>query len=91
MNRCGSFGGGGATHEVEPDRWRLAGVDFLGAMEVDLGMQIYKNNKRQRKRKERQPKVVWGGNEQPCAYFKGSKYSLLCCGEGLYAEAKRVY
>ena len=36
MNRCGSFEGGGAAREVEPDRYHLVGVDFLGAMEVDL-------------------------------------------------------
>ena len=45
MNRCGSSRGGGAARDVEPDRCRLAGVDLLGAMEVEPGVQICKNNK----------------------------------------------
>ena len=43
MNLCGSFGGGGAASEVEPDRYLLAGVDFRGAMVVDLGLEICKH------------------------------------------------
>ena len=38
---------------MESDRCCLAGVDFLGAMEVDLGVQIYKNNKKTRENEER--------------------------------------
>ena len=56
MNRCGSFGEGGAAREVEPDRCRLAGVDFLGDKEVDLGVQICKNNKKTREEEERAAK-----------------------------------
>ena len=59
MNRCGSSGGGGAACEVEPDRCRLARVDFLGAMEVDLGVQICKNNKKRDRKMKGQPKVMW--------------------------------
>ena len=59
MNRCGSSGGGGAAHELELDRCRLAGLDFLGAMEVDLGVQIYKNNKKREGKKKGHPKFVW--------------------------------
>ena len=48
MNLCGSSGGGGASCEVEPDRCLLAGVDFHGAMVVDLGLGIYKKKKKRR-------------------------------------------
>ena len=44
MNQCGSSGGGGAAREVELDHCCLVGVDFLGAMEVDLEVKICKNN-----------------------------------------------
>ena len=43
MNLCGSSKGGGAAHEVEPDRCLLAGVDFRGAMVVDLRLEICKH------------------------------------------------
>ena len=59
MNQCGSSGGGGAAREVELDHCRLARVDFLGAMEVDLRVQIYKNNKKRERKKKGQPIVVW--------------------------------
>ena len=52
MNLCGSFRGGGADREVEPDRYLLARVDFRGAMGVDLGLEICKHpKKRERERK----------------------------------------
>ena len=41
-----------AAREVEPDCCRLAGVDFLGAIEVDLGVQICKNNKKKMREEE---------------------------------------
>ena len=43
MNLCGSFGGGGVSSEVEPDRYLLAGIDFYGAMVVDLGLGFCKH------------------------------------------------
>ena len=45
MNRYGSSEGGGAARELEPDRFRLAQVDFLGAMEVDLWSRSTKKKK----------------------------------------------
>ena len=45
---CGSSGGGGTTREVDSDHCLLARVDFLGAMVVDLGVEIYKHNKKTR-------------------------------------------
>ena len=59
MNRWGSSGGGGAACEVEPDRYLLAGVDFLGAMDVDLGLGICKQDKKQEIERKGHPKVVW--------------------------------
>ena len=52
QNQCGSSGGGGATHEVELNHCHLAGVDFLGAMEVDLGRRYAKITKKKTKREE---------------------------------------
>ena len=57
MNRCGSFGGGGAAREVELDRCLLAEINFLGAMVDDRGVEICKHKKkRERGRKERAAK-----------------------------------
>ena len=54
--RCGSSGGGGTAREVEPDYCRLAVVDFLGAMEVDIWGKSAKNTKRTREEAERAAK-----------------------------------
>ena len=59
MNRCGSSRGGGAAREVEPDRCPLAGVDFLGAIAVELGMQISKKNKKRDRKRKTQQKFAW--------------------------------
>ena len=48
MNLSGSSGGGGAAREVEPDRCLLAGIDFRGAMVVDLGLGICKHKKKKK-------------------------------------------
>ena len=62
MNRCGSSrGGGGAAHEMESEHCRLAGVDFLGDMEVDLGAQICKMNKENETGSRKGRKKVSGG------------------------------
>ena len=64
MNRCGSSGGGSFSCEVEPNRFLLVGVDFLGAMEVDLGVEICKISKKKKKKKKRGRgkggQIVWG-------------------------------
>ena len=64
---CGSSGGGGVTRKVEPDRCLLAGINFRGAMVVDLGLGICKHKKKKKKKQERerkgQPNFMWGGNE----------------------------
>ena len=52
MNRYGSSEGGGAARELEPDRFRLAQVDFLGAMEVDLWSRSTKKKKKKKTREE---------------------------------------
>ena len=46
MNLCGSSGGGGAAREVEPDRYILVGIDFRGAMVVDLGLGFINTKKK---------------------------------------------
>ena len=61
MNLCASFGGGGSAHEVEPDHCLWAGVDFLGAMVVDLGVEICKNNKKRERERNGIPKFRVGG------------------------------
>ena len=69
MNRCGSFGeGGGAAREVGLNHCLLAGVDFLGTMEVDLGVEIFKISKKKRERERERERergkcgqIMWGG------------------------------
>ena len=58
MNLCGSSGGGGAAREVEPDPCLLIGIDFRGAMVVDLGLGFCKHKKNGREREERFSKFV---------------------------------
>ena len=60
MNLCGSFRAGGAAREVEPERYLLAGIDFRGAMVVDLGLGICKH-KKSREGEERTTKILLGG------------------------------
>ena len=67
MNLCGSFGGGGAAHEVEPDRCLLAWIDFCGAMVVDIGLGICKHKKKKKKKKTRE------GEERAAKFHVGGK------------------
>ena len=60
MNLCGSSGVGGAAREVEPDSCLLAGVDFRGAMVVDLGLEICKHSKKRKKERKGQPNPCGG-------------------------------
>ena len=61
---------GGAAGEVEPDHCLLAGIDFLGAMVVDLGVKICKHNKKKmREGEERAANRVGAKNEDPCGYL----------------------
>ena len=70
MNRCGSSRGGGASHEVELDRCRLAGVDFLGAMEVDLWGRSAKKHKENERGSRKGSKMEGGGkNDRPLGYL----------------------
>ena len=82
---------------MESDSCLLAGVDFCGAMVVDLGLGICKHKKKKKRNgKERAAKFVCvcgvggggGGNEHPFGYLKGSKIRAampqrraLRCGE----------
>ena len=60
MNLCGSSRGGGAAREVDLDCCLLVGIDFRGAMVIDLGLGFCNTKKTgERERKER-PKFVWG-------------------------------
>ena len=52
MNPCGSSGKGGAACEVEPDRCLLVGIDFCGAMVVDLGLGFCKHKKKKKGERE---------------------------------------
>ena len=49
-------GGGGVALEVEPDLYLFAGIDFRGAIRVDLGLGFRqtKKNERERERKGNQ-------------------------------------
>ena len=47
MNRLGSSGGGGAAHDVELERFCLAGTDFLGSIVVAIGYKSAKRHTRQ--------------------------------------------
>ena len=100
MNLCGSFGGGGTTREVEPDCCLLVGIDFRGAMVVDLGLGFYKHKKRgEREREERATKFEWGGgNENPFEFLKDSKIApatsrrmALCYGEAWLRSGVELY
>ena len=42
MNRRGLSEGGGSARDVEPEQYRLAGTDFLGAMVVNFSSQSAK-------------------------------------------------
>ena len=57
---CGSFGGGGTACEVESDSCPLVGVDFQGSMEVDLGVEIYKLNKKNERGRGKGGQIVRG-------------------------------
>ena len=53
MNLYGSSGWGGDSFEVEPNHYLLAGIDFRGAMVVDLGLGICKHTKKKKNERER--------------------------------------
>ena len=91
MNLCGSSGGSGAAHEVKPDRCLLAGIDFMGAMVVDLGVEICKHKKKMREGEDQSTKISWGKNEQPVGYLKTKNLLPLCHCVGLYAVVKHGY
>ena len=61
MNKCGYSGGGDVAREVKLDRFLLAGIDFMGAMVVDRGVEIYKHKKKKKTERESKgrPKVSW--------------------------------
>ena len=63
MNSCGSSRRGGAAHEVEPDLCLLVGIDFHGAIVVNLGLKFCKHKRKKKREKERKgwPKIMWGG------------------------------
>ena len=65
MNLCGSYGRGGATREVEPDRCLLAGIDFRGAIVVNLGLGICEHKKKKKK--------LRGGEERAAKFRVGRK------------------
>ena len=67
MNRCGSSRGGGDAREVEPHRCLLTGINFLGAMVVDRGVEICKHNKKMREGEERVAKIHVEGKMKRCA------------------------
>ena len=58
MKRFRSFGGGGATWDVESERCRLAGTVFLGTIVVTDGSKSKKNaHKKNRRRWGTQKRV----------------------------------
>ena len=91
MNLCGSSRGGGDAREVELNCCLLAGVDICGAMVVDLGLEICKHPKKMKDGEERATNCVWGKNDQPFGYLKGSKIAPLRHGVGLYPTTKHRY
>ena len=75
---CKGLQGGGAAHKVEPDRCHLAGVDFLGAMEVDLWSRSAKKHKENKRGSRKGSKMAGvGKNYHPRGYLWGPKYSPL--------------
>ena len=58
---------------MEPDRCCLAGVDFLGAMEVDPWEQICKNNKKNEIGRRKGRKKARGGKSSTVQVFIGPK------------------
>ena len=75
MNRCGSSGGGGVACEVELGRYRLAGVDFLGAMEGDLWRKSEKKKIASKTREEAEgvAKKCWREKRSATRVFIGPK------------------
>ena len=67
MNQRGSFGGGGVAYEVEPERCRLAGTDFLGAMVVVIWSKSTKISRKMREEVEgvAKKKMYEGENDRP--------------------------
>ena len=60
MNLLGSSEGGGATCEVESALCLFAGINFRGAIGVDLGLG-FSADKEMREREEGQPRILFGG------------------------------
>ena len=56
MNLLGSSRGGGAAREVEPDLCLFIGIDFCGAIKVDLGLGFRQTKKTRERERERERK-----------------------------------
>ena len=61
MNRRRSSRGGGAAHDVEPERCRLAGTGLPGSHSSPNRLEIYKKKKHTRQEQEtkRLKKIEW--------------------------------
>ena len=81
MNRWGSSGGGGVICEVELNRCRLARVDFLGAMEVDLWSRFAKIARKTRGETEGVAKKTLEGKRSATRVYIGPKYLSLRRGK----------
>ena len=71
MKWRGSSGGGGVTRDVEPERCRLAGMVFLGAVVVTYGLKSEKKNAHKKKQEINGRAKTGGGkkNGQPRVFI----------------------
>ena len=74
---------------MDPDRCHLAGVDFLGSMEVDLWGIYAKIARKMREEVERVEKMACGGKMIGRAGIY--RVEIIRRGEWLFAAAKSVY
>ena len=63
----------GVAREVEPDRCHLVGVDFLGAMKVDLWGRSAKKHKENEQGSRRGNKMACGGKNDRLRGYIGPK------------------
>ena len=97
MNQRGSSGEGGAARDVEPERCRLVGTDFLGAIIVAVGYKYAKKKKKKKNtpnksRRRRGIQKTSGGKKWTVVgIHKAPEYESLHCGEGPYAAVKPYF
>ena len=64
MKQCGSSGGGGVARDVEPERCRLDGTVFLGAIVVTDGSKSEKKKCTQEETRDKGAQQKKGGGKK---------------------------